>query len=59
MVMKRNSNKEYKTNTYNLLDRLVDGRIVDEGEMGDRMIIINQLRALLALPKKQVPTRVR
>jgi hypothetical protein len=59
MVMKRNSNKGYKINTYDLLDRLVDGRIVDEGELGDRLLLTNQLGVLLPMPRKQAPKRVR
>jgi hypothetical protein len=37
----------------NIMDRFVDGKIVDPTEMHDRIVIIQQLGILLALPQKR------
>jgi hypothetical protein len=50
---------EYQYTTDSLLDRLIDGKIVDTGEIFDRLVLSQQVSLVLPLPAKQSPKRVR
>jgi hypothetical protein len=49
--------QEYQIPASDLLERLVDGKIVERGAMYDRMVINQQLGALLSIPLTQSPKR--
>jgi len=59
MTTKQNRNREYRFTTDGLLDRLIDGKVVDSAEMYDRLMLSQQLSIMLSLPTKQTPKRVR
>jgi hypothetical protein len=59
MTTKQIRNREYQLTADGLLDHMIDGKIVDTGEMFDRLILAKQLSILLPIPSKQAPARVR
>ena len=59
MTNKQNKNKEFQLTTNGILDRLIDGRVVDTSEMYERLMLSRQLSVLLSFPTKHFPTRVR
>ena len=59
MTTKNTKHNGYCLTTDALLDRLVDGKIIDTSEIYDRMMLSRQLSLVLSLPAKQSPKRVR
>jgi hypothetical protein len=59
MTTKQTRNREYQLTADGLLDHMIDGKIVDTGEMYDRLILAKQLHIMLSIPSKQARTRVR
>jgi hypothetical protein len=59
MTTKRIVQREYWLTSDGLLDRLIDGKIVDNTEMYDRIRLSEQLGIMLSVPTKHSPKRVR
>jgi hypothetical protein len=59
MTTKQTRNREYHLTADGLLDHMIDGKIVDTGEMYDRLRLAQQLSIMLSLPTKHAPGRVR
>ena len=59
MAMQRNRNREHQLTSTDILDRIVDGKVVDAGEYYDRVMLSRQVEILLGMPHKQAPRRVR
>ncbi len=59
MAKERNHDITNEYTTHSLLDRLIDGRVVDISEMADRQLLLQQLSLFCGIPKKQAPKRVR
>ena len=59
MTTKQTKQNEYGLTPDGLLDRLIDGKIVDTGEIFDRLVLSRQVSLVLPLPAKQSPKRVR
>jgi hypothetical protein len=59
MSIQSNKNKTTALTMDSLLDRLIDGKIVDTGEMYDRLMLSQQLNIMLSISAKQAPKRVR
>jgi hypothetical protein len=59
MTNKQTRNRENGFTADSLLDRLIDGKVVDTSEMYDRLMLSHQLSIMLSLPAKQSPKRVR
>ena len=38
----------------NIMDRFVDGKIIDPAEMHDRILMFQQLGIMLAVPQKRI-----
>jgi hypothetical protein len=59
MTTKQKKNRDYGLLTDGLLDRLIDGRIIDASEMYERFILSQQLGATLSLPVKHFSYKAR
>jgi hypothetical protein len=59
MATKHSKNREYCMTSDALLDRLIDGKVVDTGEMYDRLMLTQQVGMMLSIPVKHSPKRVR
>jgi len=59
MSIKRNKNKETTLTMDSILDRLVDGKVMDTPDMYGRLMLSQQLSIMLCIPAKQAPKRVR
>jgi hypothetical protein len=59
MTAKQTRNREFQLTNDALLDQMIDGKIVDAGEMYDRFMLAQQLSIILSIPAKQAPKRVR
>lgn len=45
--------REHQTQANDFMDRFIDGKIIDQAEMHDRMVVFQQLGLIVALPQKQ------
>ncbi len=59
MAVERNRNQENWVTSSSILDRLIDGKVIDSGEFFDRMRINQDLRLIFSIPQKKAPTRIR
>jgi len=59
MAINLNSKKEHRLTQHDILDRLVDGRILSTWEMQDRWALSQILGVYFPLERKQYPKRVR
>jgi hypothetical protein len=59
MTIERKNKREHTITSSDILDRFLDGKIVDTAEMYDRWMISQQLGLSLPMPQKRNPNRVR
>ncbi len=59
MAMQRNKSREHQLTSKDILDRIVDGKVINTGEYYDRLMIFRQLGIILGTPEKHAPYRVR
>jgi hypothetical protein len=59
MTMQRNKTKTTALTTDSILDRLIDGKVVDTSEMYDRFMLSQQLNLMFSISAKHAPKRVR
>jgi hypothetical protein len=59
MAIEWKKERKHRDTSSNLLDRLIDGKVVDTAEMYDRTVLYLQLGVILGVPQKEAPKRVR
>jgi hypothetical protein len=52
MAIEWKKQREHQNVSTDIMDRLVDGKIIDHAEMHDRIVIFQQLGIMLSLPQK-------
>ena len=58
MSIQINKQRERRKITDRIPDRFWDGRIIDEGEMYDRLMLYRQMEVLLRSPQKETLEKV-
>ena len=59
MTTERTKIRKHQLTSTAILDRIVDGKVIDDGEYYDRELISRQVGIILGMPNKQSPHRVR
>jgi hypothetical protein len=59
MAIQWRKQRKHQDTPDSLLDRLIDGKVVDTSEMYDRWLISRQLELIIGAPQKQTTKRVR
>ena len=52
MAIEWKKQRERENVSGDIMDRFIDGKIIDHSDMRDRMIILQQLGFVLSLPKR-------
>jgi hypothetical protein len=58
MVTRQSKNREYRITSSDIQARFIDGRIIDEWEMYDRLMLSRQIGLIIGMPQKRTSTRV-
>jgi hypothetical protein len=59
MAIQWGKKRDYKPTSDSILDRIIDGKVVDIGEWHDRQMLTQQLGIILSVSRKQSTKRVR